>query len=81
MFRKLVVAAVPAFVLAFATASFAQGQSGTRAEAQAMLEKAVAALKADQTKRLLTSIPQAAPSETAISTSSARVATVNLQPT
>ncbi len=52
MFRKLIVAAVPAFVLAFAPAAFAQVQSGTRAEAQAMLEKAIAALKADQTKAI-----------------------------
>ena len=45
------VAVAVASVLA-ATAAFAQGQFGTAAEAKAMLEKAIAAVKADKAKAL-----------------------------
>ena len=45
------VAVAVASVLA-ATAAFAQGQFGTAAEAKAMLDKAVAAVKADKAKAL-----------------------------
>jgi signal transduction histidine kinase len=49
MLRKLVIGALGAMVVMFSTAAFAQG---TGAEAKAMLEKAVAAVKADKAKAL-----------------------------
>ena len=52
MLRKLVLGAVTIAALAFSTTAFAQGQFGTAAEAKAMLEKAVAAVKADKAKAL-----------------------------
>src|SRR6476469_5286704 len=50
MLRKLMFAAITS--AAFSGLAFAQGQFGTAAEAKAMLEKAVAAVKADKTKAL-----------------------------
>jgi signal transduction histidine kinase len=50
MFRNLAFAAVAC--AAIAMSAIAQGQFGTAAEAKAMLEKAVAAVKADKTKAL-----------------------------
>ena len=50
MLRKLALAAVAC--AAFSTLAIAQGQFGTAAEAKAMLEKAVAAVKADKVKAL-----------------------------
>jgi signal transduction histidine kinase len=49
MFRKLVIATFGAAAVMFSTTAFAQG---TAAEAKAMLDKAVAAVKADKTKAL-----------------------------
>jgi len=49
MLRKLVLAAIATTALAFSTTAFAQG---TSAEAKAMLDKAVAAVKADKAKAL-----------------------------
>ena len=49
MFRKLVIGALSAIAVLFSTTAFAQG---TAAEAKAMLEKTVAAIKADKTKTL-----------------------------
>lgn len=49
MLRKLMLAAIATTALAFSTTAFAQG---TSAEAKAMLEKAVAAVKADNAKAL-----------------------------
>jgi hypothetical protein len=46
MLCKLMTGSVLAAALALSTAAFAQGQFGTAAEAKAMLEKAVAAVKA-----------------------------------
>ena len=54
MFRRMLLAAVPMLALA-ASATIAlaqQGQFGTAAEARAMLDKAVAAVKADKQKAL-----------------------------
>src|SRR5260370_12753744 len=50
MLRKLMIGTVSAAALALSTAAFAQGQFGTAAEAKAMLEKAVAPVKADKAK-------------------------------
>src|SRR6202008_2877407 len=50
MLRKLMFATVTS--AAFASLAFAQGQFGTAAEAKAMLEKAVASVKADKAKAL-----------------------------
>jgi hypothetical protein len=50
MFCKLVIGTVLTAALALSTAVFAQAQFGTAAEAKAMLEKAVAAVKADKAK-------------------------------
>ncbi len=47
--RKLVIGALGAIAVLFSTTAFAQG---TAAEAKAMLEKAVAAVKADKAKAL-----------------------------
>jgi signal transduction histidine kinase len=49
MLRKLAIGALGAVVVMFSTTAFAQG---TAAEAKAMLEKAVAAVKADKAKAL-----------------------------
>jgi hypothetical protein len=49
MLRKLVIGALSAMAVSFSTTAFAQG---TAAEAKAMLEKAVIALKADKAKTL-----------------------------
>ena len=49
MFCKLVIGALGAIAVMFSSTAFAQG---TAAEAKAMLEKAVAAVKADKTKAL-----------------------------
>ena len=51
MLRTLIVSAVLGAALTLSTATFAQ-QGGTAQEAQAMLDKAVAAVKADQTLAL-----------------------------
>src|SRR5229473_5404335 len=51
MIRRTSIAIAIAAALA-ATAAFAQGQFGTAAEAKAMLEKAVAAVKADKARAL-----------------------------
>ena len=49
MFRKVMAGAVAAAALTLSTSAFAQG---TAAEAKAMLEKAVAAVKADKAKAI-----------------------------
>ena len=49
MLRKLVIGALAATTLMFSTTAFAQG---TAADAKAMLEKTVAAIKADKAKTL-----------------------------
>ena len=49
MFRKLVIGALGAMAALFSTTAFAQG---TAADAKAMLEKTVAAIKADKAKTL-----------------------------
>src|ERR1700682_4323645 len=49
MFRKFVIGALSAIAVLFSTTAFAQG---TAAEAKAMLEKTVAAIKADKAKTL-----------------------------
>jgi len=51
MFRRLMVAAVPAAALTL-SAAFAQQGHGTAQEAKSMLDKVVAAVKADKTKAL-----------------------------
>ena len=51
MLRTLLIGTVAVSVIALSTA-FAQGQFGTAAEAKAMLDKAVAAIKADKAKAL-----------------------------
>jgi hypothetical protein len=53
MIRSFMIAAASAAILSLSAAAFAQqGQFGTAQEARAMLEKAVAAVKADKTKTL-----------------------------
>ena len=52
MFRKLIISAIASVALALTMTIHAQAQSGTAAEAKAMLEKAVAAMTADKTKAL-----------------------------
>jgi hypothetical protein len=53
MLRRFIIAAVSAAAVAFTTAAVAQQASfGTAAEAKAMLEKAIAAVKADKAKAL-----------------------------
>jgi signal transduction histidine kinase len=52
MIRNFAAATLAAILLTFAAGSVAQAQSGTAAEAKAMLEKAVTALKANKTKAL-----------------------------
>ena len=50
--RALVIGSLSAVALTFSTAVFAQAQFGTAAEAKAMLEKAVAGMKADPAKTM-----------------------------
>ena len=52
MVRKFVIAAAQSALIALSSAAFAQQNGGTAAEAKAMLMKAVAAVKADETKAL-----------------------------
>ena len=52
MIRRLMMAAVPAAALTLSAAAFAQQGHGTAQEAKAMLDKVVAAVKADKTKAL-----------------------------
>ena len=52
MTRGLMMAAVPAAALTLSAAAFAQQGHGTAQEAKAMLDKVVAAVKADKTKAL-----------------------------
>jgi Single Cache domain 2 len=52
MRRKLLIGALAGVAIALAGAALAQAQYGTAAEAKAMLEKAVAAVKADKAKAL-----------------------------
>jgi hypothetical protein len=51
MIRNFLIAAASSAIVAFSPTAFAQ-QTGTAAEAKAMLEKAVAAVKADKPKAL-----------------------------
>jgi cytochrome c len=53
MFRILVIGAVSAVALTLSTTAFSQGQFGTAAEAKAMVEKAVAELKANEATALI----------------------------
>jgi len=48
MFCRLLISAAAVTALAFASAAFAQQQLGTAQEARAMLDRAVAAVKADK---------------------------------
>jgi cytochrome c len=50
--KFLLAATIAGAVLAFSSSGFAEGQFGTAAEARALLEKAVSALKADETAAL-----------------------------
>ena len=53
MFRKLLIGAATVASLALSTSAFAQqAKYGTAAEAKAMLDKVVAAVKADKTKAM-----------------------------
>src|SRR6201981_158361 len=52
MLRKVLIGALASLGMALSTAAFPQAQFGTAAEAKAMLEKAVAAVKADKEKAL-----------------------------
>ena len=52
MLRSFMLCAVVSAAIGLAHPTFAQGQFGSAAEAKAMLEKAVAAVKADKTKAL-----------------------------
>ncbi len=52
MLRKLVIGAAAVAALTLSSSAFAQAQFGTAAEAKAMLEKAVGAVKADKAKAL-----------------------------
>jgi signal transduction histidine kinase len=52
MIRTFAAATLAAIFLTMTSGAFAQGQSGTAAEAKAMLEKADSALKASKTKAL-----------------------------
>jgi hypothetical protein len=52
MVRIVLIAAASAAIVAFSPTAFAQPTGGTAAEAKAMLEKAVAAVKADKSKAL-----------------------------
>ena len=50
--RKVMIGAFASLAMTLSTAAFAQAQFGTATEAKAMLEKAVAAVKADKEKAL-----------------------------
>jgi hypothetical protein len=52
MHRNLIIGALASLAIAVGGAAFAQGQFGTADEAKAMLQKAVAAVKADKAKAL-----------------------------
>jgi len=52
MFRSFIVAAASVAVFTLSATAFAQQDPGTADEAKAMLQKAVAALKADKAKAL-----------------------------
>ena len=65
MLRNLMIGAISAAALTFSTGAFAQ-QGGTPEEARAMLNKAVAAVKADQLVALATFLKGEAGSWTAI---------------
>jgi hypothetical protein len=52
MLRRLMLAAIASVALAVSAPAFMQGQSGTAAEAKAMIEKAVTELKANQAAAL-----------------------------
>jgi signal transduction histidine kinase len=52
LFRKLMTGALAAIAIALASAAEAQGQFGSAAEAKALLEKAVAELKANEAAAL-----------------------------
>jgi hypothetical protein len=52
MHRKLTIGAFMAVVISIAGAAFAQAKFGTADEAKAMLQKAVAAVKADKAKAI-----------------------------
>ena len=52
MFRKIMIGVFASSAAMLSVATFAQAQWGTAAEAKAMLEKAVAAVKADKEKAL-----------------------------
>ena len=52
MFRKFIIGAASLAALTLSSSAFAQAPFGTEAEAKAMLEKAVAAVKADKAKAL-----------------------------
>lgn len=52
MFRVLGIGAVSAAALMLSATAFAQAQSGTAAEAKAMLDKAVVAVKTDKAKAI-----------------------------
>ena len=52
MVRIFLIAAASAAIVAFSPTAFARPTGGTAAEAKAMLEKAVAAVKADKSKAL-----------------------------
>ena len=52
MMRSFLIAAAAAAIVAFSPTAFAEQTGGTAAEAKAMLEKAVAAVKADKSKAL-----------------------------
>jgi len=52
MLRKAMIGALACLAMTLSTAAFAQAQFGTAVEAKAMLEKAVAAVKADKAKAL-----------------------------
>ena len=52
MLRKVMIGVLASLAMTLSTAAFAQAQFGTAAEAKAMLEKAVAAVKTDKAKAL-----------------------------
>jgi len=52
MLRKVMIGTLASLAMTLSTAAFAQAQFGTAAEAKAMLEKAVAAVKADKERAL-----------------------------
>ena len=68
MLRKIVIGALGAIAVLFSTTAFAQG---TAAEARAMLDKAVAAVKSDEAVALAMFIKGEAASRIAISMCSA----------